>query len=198
MSVNAAQPLRMFRPASPSAALGLAVSHLMVKPAFANLKFGDWSRILVGQINRGHYRFAIDAENRVQGFMGWALATREHAEAWAERRRALSYEESQQGDCIVFNAWSANSNAVTRFMLAEARRMASGKTAVYFKRHYKDGTTRPARVAVNAFVDAHIERSAALTGRKRRDASPFGACACVATPIVSPEKSTLSAKYAVN
>jgi hypothetical protein len=60
----------------------------------------------------------------------------------------------------VFNAWSANSNAVTRFMLAEARRIAAGKSAVYFKRHYKDGSTRPARIAVNGFVDAHIARSA--------------------------------------
>jgi hemolysin-activating ACP:hemolysin acyltransferase len=160
MSEIAAGTLRIFRPANPNAALGLAVSHLMVKPAFANLKFGDWSRILVGQINRGHYRFAIDAENRVQGFMGWALASHEHAEAWADGRRGLSFEDSQQGDCIVFNAWSANANAVTRFMLAEARRVASGKSGVYFKRHYKDGTTRPARIAVNAFVDLHIERSA--------------------------------------
>lgn len=161
MSVSPAA-LRIFRPANPSAALGLAVSHLMVKPAFASLKFGDWSRILVGQINRGHYRFAIDADNRVQGFMGWALASREHAEAWVEGRRGLSFEDSQHGDCIVFNAWSANSNAITRFMLAEARRIASGKNTIYFKRHYRDGTTRPARVAVNAFVDSHIERSAAL------------------------------------
>jgi hypothetical protein len=93
--------------------------------------------------------------------MGWALASRGHAEAWVEGRRGLSFEDSQRGDCIVFNAWSANSNAVTRFMLAEARRIASSKTTIYFKRHYKDGTTRPARIAVNAFVDSHIERSAA-------------------------------------
>jgi len=163
MPETTAEPLRIFKPANPSAALGLAVSHLMVKPAFAILKFGDWSRILVGQINRGHYRFAIDSENRIQGFMGWALAAREHAEAWVEGRRGLSFTDSLDGDCIVFNAWSANTNAVTRFMLGEARRIASGKAAVYFKRHYKDGTTRPARVAVNAFVDAHIEHSAALT-----------------------------------
>src|SRR6476661_7178952 len=91
MSDAAPAALRIFRPAKPSAALGLAVSHLMVKPAFASLKFGDWSRILVGQINRGHYRFAIDADNRVQGFMGWALASREHAEAWVEGRRGLSF-----------------------------------------------------------------------------------------------------------
>src|SRR5436190_8113175 len=110
--------LRILKPASAAAALGLAVSHLMTKPAFANLKFGDWSRILVGQINRGHYCFAVDAGNQVQGFMGWALATREHAEAWVEGRRGLSFEDSKAGDCMILNAWSANSTKVTRFLLA--------------------------------------------------------------------------------
>jgi hypothetical protein len=42
----------VFRPDNPYVALGLAVSHLMTKPAFATLRFGEWSRILVGQINR--------------------------------------------------------------------------------------------------------------------------------------------------
>jgi hypothetical protein len=32
----------------------------MTKQAFATLRFGDWSRILVGQINRKHYYFAVD------------------------------------------------------------------------------------------------------------------------------------------
>jgi hypothetical protein len=46
--------LEVFRPQNPYIALGLAVNHLMTKPAFANLRFGDWSRILTGQINRKH------------------------------------------------------------------------------------------------------------------------------------------------
>ena len=149
---------RIFKPASPAAALGLAVSHLMVKPAFASLKFGDWSRILVGQINRGHYCFVVDEKNDVQGFLGWALATRDKAEAWVEGRRGLTFEDSRAGDCVVINAWSAASTGVTRFLLAEVRRIARDKTTVYFKRHYKDGSTRPVRLAVNAFVDAHIAR----------------------------------------
>jgi hemolysin-activating ACP:hemolysin acyltransferase len=165
MSGTNAKPapaLRIYKPANAAAALGLAVSHLMTKPAFANLKFGDWSRILVGQINRGHYCFAVDAENQVQGFMGWAFASREHAEGWVEGRRGLSFEDSKAGDCMIINAWSANSTKVTRFLLAEARRIGSDKTTVYFKRHYKDGTTRPARVAVNSFVGAHMARSTEL------------------------------------
>ena len=162
MSADAKQTLRIFKPASPTAALGLAVSHLMVKPAFANLKFGDWSRILVGQINRGHYCFAIDGDNQVQGFMGWAFADKDKAEAWVEGRRPLSFEDSRNGDCMVINAWSANSTRVTRFLLAEMRRVGKDKATVYFKRHYKDGTTRPARLAVNSFVESHIERGTEL------------------------------------
>jgi hypothetical protein len=50
----AAPRLRLFRPAHPAIALGLAVSHLMTKPAFAHEEFGSWSRVLVGQVNRGH------------------------------------------------------------------------------------------------------------------------------------------------
>lgn len=157
---QASRALRIFRHANPAAALGLAVSHLMVKPAFAKLQFGDWSRILVGQINRKHYCFAIDADNQIQGFMGWALASKANAEAWVEGTRGLSFDDSVDGDCMIINAWSANSNAVTRFLLEEARRVGKDKAMVYYKRHYKDGSTRAVRLPVNEFVSSHAERSA--------------------------------------
>ena len=152
--------LRIVKPANAAAALGLAVSHLMVKPAFAALKFGDWSRILVGQINRGHFCFAMDSENQIQGFMGWAFASKAKAEAWVEGRGGLSFEDSQQGDCVIFNAWAASTPEANHFLVAQAREIIAGKDTVYFKRHYKDGSTRPARVAVNAFVPRHIGRDA--------------------------------------
>ena len=99
--------LRIVRPDNPAAALGRAVSYLMTKPAFAKLQFGDWSRILVGQINRKHFCFVVDGASQVQGFMGWALASEEHAKAWAEGRRALAFEDSLRGDCMVVNAFAA-------------------------------------------------------------------------------------------
>ena len=86
--------LKVFRPENPYIALGLAVNHLMTKPAFANLRFGDWSRILTGQINRKHYYFAVDSKNQIQGFMGWAVTSKEKAEAWVEGRGGLSFEDS--------------------------------------------------------------------------------------------------------
>lgn len=163
---------RLFRPADNARALGLAVNHLMVKPAFANLRFGEWSRILVGQINRGHYAFATDGDGRIQGFIGWALATKEKAEAWVEGRRALTFQDSLEGDNLVFNAWSANSSRVHRFLVDEVRKIIKDKQTVYFKRYYKDGSTRPVRLTVNDFVVAHVDRKAAQATGPGAGASP--------------------------
>jgi hemolysin-activating ACP:hemolysin acyltransferase len=152
------EKLRVFRAKDPYIALGLAVSHLMTKPAFAKLPFGDWSRILTGQINRKHYYFAVDGKNQIQGFIGWALTSREKAEAWVEGRGAVTFADSRDGDCLIFNAWAANTPEVNRFLVSQAREIIQGKDTVYFKRHYKDGSTRPVRLRVNDFVAQHLTR----------------------------------------
>ncbi|MGO1079968.1 hypothetical protein [Inquilinus sp. CA228] len=146
--------LRLARPHSAAAALGLAVSHLMTKPAFAALAFGNWSRVLVGQINRGHYQLVIDGAGRVVGFLGWAATSEPNAEAWMQGRGDVP--ELRDGDCIVINAWSADHPAANRLVLAAARLAIHGKRLVYFKRHYRDGRTRPMRLAVNDFVAGHL------------------------------------------
>ena len=110
----------------------------------------------VGQINRKHYYFAVDSDNRIHGFLGWALTSKEKAEAWVEGRGGLSYEDSVEGDCVIFNAWSGGSLEVNRFLLMAARKIIVGKEMVYFKRHYKDGSTRPVRLRVNDFVVQRI------------------------------------------
>src|SRR5262245_5550859 len=154
--------LRVFRPDNPYVALGLAVNYLMTKPAFARLRFGEWSRILVGQINRKHYYFVVDVKNQVQGFLGWAVTSKNKAEAWVEGRAGLSYDEdSFDGPSIIFNAWAASNGKVNRFLLQEARKIIVGKDMVYFKRYYKDGSTRPVRLRVNDFVAKHREQKAA-------------------------------------
>src|SRR5262249_32342711 len=150
--------LKVFRPQNPYIALGLAVNHLMTKPAFANLRFGDWSRILTGQINRGHFYFAVDDKNQIHGFMGWAFAAKAKAEAWVEGRGGLSFEDSLNGDCVIFNAWAASTPEANRFLVEQAREIIAGKDTVYFKRHYKDGSTRPVRLRVNDFVAHHLAR----------------------------------------
>jgi hemolysin-activating ACP:hemolysin acyltransferase len=160
--------LKVFQPPNAYVALGLAVSHLMTKPAFAKLRFGDWSRILTGQINRKHYCFAIDGNNQVQGFLGWALTSKEKAEAWVEGRGAVSFDDSRDGDCVILNAWAASTPEANRFLLAQARRIIDGKDTVYFKRHYKDGSTRPVRLRVNDFVARHLARAERVTPAAER------------------------------
>jgi len=137
--------LKAFRTHNPYVALGLAVSHLMTKPAFANLRFGDWSRILTGQINRKHYYFAIDSQNQIQGFMGWALTSKEKAEDWVEGRGAVSFGDSLDGDCVIFNAWAASTPEANRFLVSLAREII-------------EGSTRPARLRANDFVARHLQR----------------------------------------
>ena len=148
--------LKVLRPPNPYVALGLAVNYLMTMPAFAALRFGEWSRILVGQINRKHFTFAVDGSNQIQGFMGWAVTSRDKAEAWLGGRRTLSFDDSLDGDCVVFNAWAASTAKVNRFLLDEARKIIAGKSTVYFKRYYKDGRVRPTRLRVNDFVSHHL------------------------------------------
>lgn len=174
--------LKVFQPPNAYVALGMAVSHLMTKPAFAKLRFGDWSRVLTGQINRKHYCFAIDGRNQIQGFMGWALTSKEKAEAWVEGRNGLSFEDSRDGDCVIFNAWAASTPEANRFLVSQARKIIDGKDTVYFKRHYKDGSTRPARLRVNDFVVRHLARAERATPR-----------AAFAPPVATEQPSLQSA-----
>ena len=155
-----AESLRAIRIGQAPAALGMAVYYLMSKPAFAALPFGGWSQVLAGQIHRNHYCFIIDAAERIHGFMGWAFTDEAKARAWAEGRIGLSYEESLAGDCIIFNAWAAESTRAHRLLLEEARKVFRDKTAIYFKRHYKSGETRAVRLSVNDAVVRHIARAA--------------------------------------
>jgi hemolysin-activating ACP:hemolysin acyltransferase len=151
--------LRLFRPDDPRVALGLTVSYMMIKPAFAALRFGDWSRILVGQINRKHYYFVIGQKNQIEGFLGWAVTTREKAEAWVEGRERVLYPDSFEGDRILINAWAANSLEVNRFLVDTARTLFKDYEMLYFKRYYKDGRIKPMRLRVNEFVLQHLINS---------------------------------------
>lgn len=156
---NGRPTLRLCRPGNAAAALGLAVAHLMTRPAFARLEFGAWSRVLVGQVNRRHYHLVLD-RNRVVGFLGWALTSEANAEAWLGGRSRFDDAEATGGDCVVFNIWSADTRAVNRFVLEAARRVARGKRRVYGKRCYENGTVRPVAVNVNAFVAGHLPHAA--------------------------------------
>lgn len=147
--------LKVFQPDNPILALGLAVSYLMTIPPFRDLKFGDWSRILTGQINRKDYLFVI-RDGEVEGFCGWASTDRDRAEAWLDGH-ADEFENMEDGDSLIINAWEAASSEVNNFMRAEMRKIGKNKVMVYAKRVFEDGSVRPVRLKVNQFVNGHIE-----------------------------------------
>ena len=43
-------------------------------------------------------------------------------------------------------------------MVDEARKLIQDKQTVYFKRYYKNGSSRPVRLNVNDFVGVHVRR----------------------------------------
>jgi hypothetical protein len=131
----------------------------MGKPAYQAVKFNAWSRILAGQINRGHYRFVLNPAGQVVGMLGWALADERVAEHWLTGGTWRD-DGGGEGDCVIFNVWSADTPAARALLLHAARLAISGGRTLYFRRLYPDGRVRPVRLAVNAFVKKHIERRA--------------------------------------
>jgi tetratricopeptide (TPR) repeat protein len=146
--------LTAWRPTSPAASVGLAVEYLSRKPAFARLPFGDWSQVLFHQVARGHYLFVVNQDRKICGFLGWALTDECFAELWLEGRSALTNDQCLDGDCVIVNAWSADTTNVNRFILEAMFKLFAERRAIYFKRHYPDGRERPVRLTVPAHRDA--------------------------------------------
>jgi len=145
--------LTAWRPTSPAASVGLATEYLSTKPAFAKLPFGDWAQVLFHQVVRGHYLFVVNEDRRVCGFLGWALTNQRLAELWVEGRSGLKNDECLAGDCVIVNAWSADTTAVNHFLLGAMRKLFADRRAIYFKRHYPDGRERPMRLTVPGYLE---------------------------------------------
>jgi hemolysin-activating ACP:hemolysin acyltransferase len=140
LRAGADRNLRIWQPPHRAVALGLAVEFLMRQPAFAALQFGGWSRVLVGLINRGEYRFVVDATGRVHGFLGWAQTTRALAEEWAAGRSELRDEDCRGGDTSVINAWAAVSPQAHQLLLLEAEKLIKEKGTLWcFAKRYRRG-----------------------------------------------------------
>jgi hemolysin-activating ACP:hemolysin acyltransferase len=148
--------LRAFQDPNVYAALGRAVSYLMLKPSFAAQKFGVWSRTLVGQINRKHYFFVTDGK-KIVGFAGWALVTEERAKAWLAGGPEAPSDACVDGDTMIVNGWAADDGEVNHFVRQEMRRHLVGLKGVYAKRVYKDGRVRPFNLGLNDALDAHLK-----------------------------------------
>ena len=151
--------LELWNPGELRAALGLAVDYLSKKPVFARLPFGEWSRTLAHQVGRGQQLFVVDGGKRVLGYLGWAVTDAALAEQWLQGLSPLSDEQCRGGDCVILNAWAADSKEAAQLLVSAAREIFHDKSAIYFKRFYGDRRARPMRLSVNKFVASHLARS---------------------------------------
>ena len=145
--------LSLWKPAEPATALGLAVEFLMKEPVFARLPFGDWSQVLIGQINRDQFFLVVDAQRRVQGFLGWAFTQERLAERWVESRASLTDEDCREGDCVIINAWAASSTAAHRLLIDEGLKLFARKLRIYARRYNIRGRPRPLRIGGHEAAD---------------------------------------------
>jgi hemolysin-activating ACP:hemolysin acyltransferase len=139
------EPFALWKPADRRTSLAAAVEYLSQKEVFAQMPFGEWSRVLIFQAERGHALFVV-SDRRVRGFLGWALADRARAEDWRANRSALRNDECRDGEIVIINAWAADSEPANRFLVEAARQIFADKQAAYFKRFYPDGRMRCGRL----------------------------------------------------
>jgi hemolysin-activating ACP:hemolysin acyltransferase len=129
---------------SPHLALSVMVQLSANAPAFAQVRFGAWAKVLMGQVNRGDYVILLD-RGRPVGFAGWFPAFMAEAEAWLAQDRDVAACPPGQGDCAVMNAFMAPSPEAARYLRESFLRQIPNLKWVYAKR-VKGGKPRLARV----------------------------------------------------
>ena len=141
--------LRAIREKNPFAACGRTVSYLMNVQNLARLPFGQLSKLIVGQINRRHYFFVVDASGAICGYCGWTQATHEQAEAWLARNEDVSGENMLDGPVCVINLWQASSPKANAVIIGSLRALLHPSTElVVAKRFYPGGAIRPVRIPI--------------------------------------------------
>ena len=143
---------RVVRMRDPRVALARAVELCARHEAFAERSFGHWTRVLIGQVNRGQYRFVVPCgpagpEAPIAGFAGWFRATEADAERWLA---GASIGNDPAGRCIVLNALAAEAPGALSALLGEARALEAAPYTLYAKRAYPGGRTRPVRLSIPA------------------------------------------------
>jgi hypothetical protein len=140
---------RATRDKNPFAACGRTVSYLMSVPNLARLPFGQLSKLIVGQINRGHYFFIVDPSSAICGYCGWMQTTHAEAKAWLERNADMSGGNTLDGPVCVVNLWQASSPKVNAVIIGALRSILHPATElIVAKRFYPDGTIRPVRIPI--------------------------------------------------
>jgi hypothetical protein len=118
-------------------ALGLAAHYVAKRAPFGDFTAGDLVRTLSGQVERGHYLFALDtgtAPARVVGYYGWALYPHAVAERFAMAGAPPPDDPGREGE-VVWILTAAAEERAAFFALARAARARYPHHRVMAVRH---------------------------------------------------------------
>ena len=141
MNKHDPEKLRASRIIDQHSALGFIVEYISFSEIFGGQAFGDWSRQIMGQINRNHYLLAWRS-GRVVGFVGWSRCDRQQAKMWLEGRHDDASDLFKHGPCLIINIWMADDKKVTNFLRKCLREEAENIELVFAKRALKCGGWR--------------------------------------------------------
>lgn len=118
-------------------AMGLALPYLAARQPFAAFKAGELTRTVAGQILRGHYAMAFEA-NRLVGYLGWACYGPEDAAAYARTLEAPPDDRADGHGVVWLLTAAATFPAALDAMLRDGRRRYRG-WRVMGVRHRRNG-----------------------------------------------------------
>lgn len=118
-------------------AMGLALPYLAARQPFAAFQAGELTRTVAGQILRGHYLMAFEA-NRLVGYLGWACYSPEDAAAYASSLEAPPDDRANAQGVVWLLTAAATFPAALDAMLRDGSRRYQG-WRVMGVRHRRNG-----------------------------------------------------------
>ncbi|WP_243369772.1 hypothetical protein [Microvirga solisilvae] len=109
-----------------NAALGLAARYAAARQPFGSYRADRLIGSIAGQVQRGHYGFAIRA-GIIAGYVGWALCEPATAREWIEGGRVPTPDQCNQGDMVVVLMVIADDPQVLRRLHAYLRTNNPGR-----------------------------------------------------------------------
>jgi hemolysin-activating ACP:hemolysin acyltransferase len=109
------------------AAIGLAASYVSLHPPFDAYRAGRLIGTIAGQVDRGHYAFAVK-RGRIVGYCGWALCHHETAEAWLAGGEPPTSDACLSGDVVVLTILAATETSAVMRLTRHLRQVYSGRT----------------------------------------------------------------------
>jgi hypothetical protein len=118
-------------------ALGAALHYVGRHPPFSAFRAQDLIQTVAGEIERGHYRFALDGA-RVVGYVGWALYDNDLADRCAAGGHPPPPPSAAQGRDVVWILTAASSSPAAFLALVKAVRALHPRLRLMGVRHKPD------------------------------------------------------------